>query len=174
MLREQKVHLKSCQKENSTQLTNTKGTSYRMLNLFFEPLKGFSSVKIIWHYCLSYVEKSLPLWIPCFSVNSRFITGWQLQARWLSQTFSLMNYTLTRTKPQTRLYHLKGRSPRPKNSLQFPPKKSQNEKQEEGWKERIKEKHVTMDGVGWVEAIGNVAFIRDITCWFQFANYAYM
>lgn len=39
---------------------------------------------------------------------------------------------------------------------------------------RIKAKHFTMEGVGWVEAIGNVAFIRDMPCWFQFTNYAYM
>lgn len=121
-------------KRKEHRLTNTKGTSYRMLNLFLEPLKDFSSVKISWHYCLLYVEKSLPLWIPCFSVKSRFITGWQLQPRWLSQTFSLMNYTLTRTKPQTRLYHLKGRSPRPKNSLQFPPKRAKKRNRRRGGK----------------------------------------
>lgn len=121
------MHFKSCQKEKSTgwrtQRALPTGCWPFSLSLWSAFHLSKKKRKKSWRYCLSYVEKSPPLWIPCFSVNSRFITGWQLQARWLSQTFSLMNYTLTRTKPQTRLYHLKGRRPRPKNSLQFPPKK---------------------------------------------------
>lgn len=38
---------------------------------------------------------------------------------------------------------------------------------------RIKETHFTMEGVGLLKARGNVAFIRDMPCWFQFTSYAY-
>lgn len=54
----------------------------------------------------------------------------------------LLNYAIRETKPQARLYHLKGRDLGSKNNLQFNKKKQKQpkkRKQESG--KRIKEKH---------------------------------
>lgn len=55
----------------------------------------------------------------------------------------LLNYAIRETKPQARLYHLKGRDLGSKNNLQFNNKKKKKQpkkRKQEGGK-RIKEKH---------------------------------
>lgn len=100
--------------------------------------------------------------------------GWEHLAWRLSPTFPLTDYSVAEDKPQIRLCHLRKEEVGDSEIDLILRKKSGTEKKRGGCGPRMKAKNFTMEGVGWVETIGNVVFITDIRFCFSFNNYAYM